>query len=65
MATKPRIIQARNGWLAVSPAGFIPRIGVMADSEEAAELAFDQELLAWEELHKRPDPTPMRRVGTR
>lgn len=59
-STRPRVLRARTGWLAVSPEGFRPRIGAIGTTEEEARQCFAEELAAWRELHERPDPTPMR-----
>jgi hypothetical protein len=61
---EPRLMKAPNGWLAVSPDGFTPRIAVVGRSEDEAKEAFGQELKAWQELRARPDPAPMRKAAT-
>ena len=60
---EPRLRVAPNGWLALSPDGFHPGIGVFGATEEDARLRFQDELAAWADLHNRPSPAPTRPTG--
>ena len=46
----PRIIPVRAGFLAVSPDGVRPRIGITAPTEPEARLAFAQAFQTWLDL---------------
>lgn len=53
LRTEPRVVMARSGYLAVSPPGATPRIGVIGATEEEARRRFSKALDAWDELEER------------
>lgn len=50
---EPRLLESPLGWLAVSPADYPYRIGVVADDPAEARRRFAAALEAWAELHER------------
>jgi hypothetical protein len=47
---EPRIIPARHGFIAVSPTGVRPRIGVSGETEAEARLQFESSFAVWADL---------------
>ena len=47
---EPRVRPVRNGFLALSPVGVWPRIGVSGETEEVARANFLRSFAQWQEL---------------
>ena len=61
-ALDPVVSQTPSGWLAVSPDTKHPRIGVIADSADAAKSVFRATLGRWSELRDAAEEPALRVV---